>query len=155
MKTYLLKLLWGGLNKMMYVKCLPHMKGFSGGSDGKEFACSSGDLGLRPGFDPCIGKIPWRSKWQPTPVFLPWELQGQKSLACYSLMSIQLSLTGFPLTFIPMIPSASLHIALPLSRFHVFPFLSFTPSYYWSTTFNIFPKRLYKVIILLKQLNYS
>ena len=23
------------------------------------------------GFDPWIGKIPWRRKWQPTPVFLP------------------------------------------------------------------------------------
>ena len=34
---------------MMYVKCLPHMKGFSGGSDGKEFACSAGDLGSSPG----------------------------------------------------------------------------------------------------------
>ena len=27
----------------------------------------------RPGFDPCIGKIPWRRAWQPTPVFLPGE----------------------------------------------------------------------------------
>ena len=30
----------------------------------------------RPGFDPWIGKIPWRRKWQPTPVLLalkiPW-----------------------------------------------------------------------------------
>ena len=25
----------------------------------------------RPGFDPCVRKIPWRRKWQPTPVFLP------------------------------------------------------------------------------------
>ena len=24
-------------------------------------------------FDPCIRKIPWRRKWQPTPVFLPGE----------------------------------------------------------------------------------
>ena len=27
----------------------------------------------RPGFDPWVGKIPWRKKWQPTPVFLPGE----------------------------------------------------------------------------------
>ena len=27
----------------------------------------------RPGFDPWVGKIPWRRKWQPTPVFLPGE----------------------------------------------------------------------------------
>ena len=25
----------------------------------------------RPGFDPWVGKIPWRREWQPTPVFLP------------------------------------------------------------------------------------
>ena len=30
-------------------------------------------------FDPWVGKIPWRRKWQPTPVFLPGELHGQKS----------------------------------------------------------------------------
>ena len=27
----------------------------------------------RPGFDPQVGKIPWRRAWQPTPVFLPVE----------------------------------------------------------------------------------
>ena len=27
----------------------------------------------RTGFDPWIGKIPWRRAWQPTPVFLPKE----------------------------------------------------------------------------------
>ena len=25
----------------------------------------------RHGFDPWVGKIPWRRKWYPTPVFLP------------------------------------------------------------------------------------
>ena len=29
-------------------------------------------------------KIPWRRKWQPTPVFLPGESHGQRSLAGYS-----------------------------------------------------------------------
>ena len=29
-------------------------------------------------------EIPWRRKWQPTPVFLPGELRGQRSLAGYS-----------------------------------------------------------------------
>ena len=33
-----------------------------------------------PGFDPWVGKIPWRGKWQPTPVFLPGEFHGQRSL---------------------------------------------------------------------------
>ena len=31
--------------------------------------------------DPWVGKIPWRRKWQPTPVFLPKEFHGQRSLA--------------------------------------------------------------------------
>ena len=35
----------------------------------------------RPGFNPWVGKIPWRRKWQPTPVFLPGESHGQRSLA--------------------------------------------------------------------------
>ena len=30
-------------------------------------------------------KIPWRRKWQPTPVFLPGESHGQRSLVGYSL----------------------------------------------------------------------
>jgi len=29
-------------------------------------------------------EIPWRRKWQPTPVFLPREFHGQSSLADYS-----------------------------------------------------------------------
>ena len=35
-------------------------------------------------FDPWVGKIPWRREWQPTPVFLPGEFHGQRSLAGYS-----------------------------------------------------------------------
>ena len=31
-------------------------------------------------FNPWVGKIPWRSAWQPTPVFLPRESHGQKRL---------------------------------------------------------------------------
>ena len=34
----------------------------------------------RPGFDPLVRKIPWRMTWQLTPVFLPGESHGQKSL---------------------------------------------------------------------------
>ena len=30
-----------------------------------------------------VGKIPWRKKWQPTPVFLPGKPHGQRSLAGY------------------------------------------------------------------------
>ena len=31
-------------------------------------------------FDPWVGKIPWRRKQQPTPVFLPGKSHGQRSL---------------------------------------------------------------------------
>ena len=46
--------------------------GFPGGSEGKEFACNVGDLGLIPG----LGKSPWRKEWLPTPVLWPGELHG-------------------------------------------------------------------------------
>ena len=36
------------------------------------------------GCDPWVGKIPWRRKWQPTPVFLPVKSYRQRSLAGYS-----------------------------------------------------------------------
>ena len=35
------------------------------------------------GFDPWVGKIPWRREWQPTTVFLPGEFHGQRSLVGY------------------------------------------------------------------------
>ena len=35
-------------------------------------------------FDPRVGEIPWRRAWQPTPVFLPGESPGQRSLVEYS-----------------------------------------------------------------------
>ena len=38
----------------------------------------------RAKFDPWVRKIPWRSKWQPTPVFLPGKSHGQRSLVGYS-----------------------------------------------------------------------
>ena len=34
----------------------------------------------RCGFDSWVREIPWRRKWQPTPVFLPGESQGCGSL---------------------------------------------------------------------------
>ena len=54
--------------------------GFPRWLSGKESACQWG----RWGFSPWIGKIPWRGKWQPTPLFLPGKSHGQRSLAGYS-----------------------------------------------------------------------
>ena len=47
---------------------------------GKEPNCQC----RRCGFYLWVGKIPWRRKWQPTPVFLPGEYHGQRSLEGYS-----------------------------------------------------------------------
>ena len=38
----------------------------------------------RRGFDPWVGKIPWSGAWQPTPVFLPGESRGERSLVGYT-----------------------------------------------------------------------
>ena len=54
--------------------------GFPGGSSSKEPACHCRKC-KRHGFDPWIGKIPWRRAWQPTPVLLLGESHGQRSLA--------------------------------------------------------------------------
>ena len=42
------------------------------------------NLPVRYGFNPWVRKMPWRRKWQPTPVFLPGEFHGQRSLVGYS-----------------------------------------------------------------------
>ena len=57
--------------------------GFPGGLSGKNFACQCRSC-RRWRFDPWIRKIPWRRKWQPTPVFLLGESHGQRSLTGYS-----------------------------------------------------------------------
>ena len=47
---------------------------------GEESACQC-RRHKRRRFDPWVRKIPWRRKWQPTPVFLPGESHGQRNLA--------------------------------------------------------------------------
>ena len=41
-------------------------------------------VACRHRFDPWVEKIPWRKKWQPTPVFVPGKFHGQRSLVGYS-----------------------------------------------------------------------
>ena len=55
-------------------------KALPGASVVKNPPASAGDPGLIPG----SGRFPWRRKWQPTPVFLPGESHGQRSLTGYS-----------------------------------------------------------------------
>ena len=56
---------------------------FPGSTSGKGSTCQFRRL-KRCGFDPWVRKILWRRKWQPTPVFLPGEFHGQRSLVGYS-----------------------------------------------------------------------
>ena len=74
----------------------------------------------RPGFDLWIKKIPWIKEWQPTPVFLPEESHGQKSLAGYSPWDrkksntterLTLSLLTFLPAFVLLCPNS--HFGLP------------------------------------------
>ena len=53
------------------------IKDFSDGASGKEPTCQC----KRHWFNPWIGRIPWRSKCQPAPVFLPGKSHGQRSWA--------------------------------------------------------------------------
>ena len=58
------------------------MMGFPGGASGKEPACQ-----CRRGkkhFDPWVRKIPCRRAWETTPVYLPGESHGERSLVGYS-----------------------------------------------------------------------
>ena len=56
---------------------------FPGGANGKEPTCQC-RRHKRHGLDPCVRKVPWRRKWQPTPVFSSGESHGQRSLVGYS-----------------------------------------------------------------------
>ena len=58
-------------------------KGVSRWFSCKESACQC-RRHRRLGFDPWVGKIPWRSKWWPISVFLSEKFHGQKSLVGYS-----------------------------------------------------------------------
>ena len=60
-----------------------NMRGLPGGASGTESACQCRRC-KRCGFDPGVGKISWRRKWQPTPVFLLEKLHGQRSVVGYS-----------------------------------------------------------------------
>ena len=76
-KTYL------GISAQM-TRYMQIIRGFPGGSDGKESACNEEDLGLIPG----SGRSPGEGNGKPTPVFLPGECHGC-SLRGYSSRSLK------------------------------------------------------------------
>ena len=70
--------------KKIKIKYFPEITmGFPGGTSGKEPTCQCGRC-KRHEFGPIVGKIPWKRAWQPTPLFFPGELHGQKNLESYS-----------------------------------------------------------------------
>ena len=79
------------LSLLYYMQILYHL-GFSGGSKGRVcLQCR------RPEFSPWVGTIPWRRKWQPTPVCLPGKPHGR--LQSKGPQS-QTRLSGFTFTFL-------------------------------------------------------
>ena len=71
----LVGLLWR-LKEIMWVECFPN---------DCVLLCNAGDHLQCWSWGPWVGKIPWRRKWQPAPIFLPGKSQGQRSLVDYSL----------------------------------------------------------------------
>ena len=59
-----------------------HRVGFPGGARGKELLPVEEREDTQS--DLWVGKLPWRRAWQPTPVFLPGESHGPRSLVGYS-----------------------------------------------------------------------
>ena len=66
-----------GANKSL----IYNLKRMLDSSVAKESACNAGDLGLIPRLGRSLG---WRREWLPTPVFLPGEAHGLRSLVGYS-----------------------------------------------------------------------
>ena len=69
----------------------------------------------RPGFDPWVGKFPWRRKWQPTPVFLLGKSHGPTSPVGYSPWSRKESDTTERLHFIH-IHIGNIHVSVLFSQ---------------------------------------
>ena len=55
---------------------------------GNELACQCRRQ-KRFGFNPWIGKIPWRREWQPAPVFLPWRIPGTEEPGGLQITGLQ------------------------------------------------------------------
>ena len=74
---------WSNLQELVMDREAWHAVGFPCGASGKGPTCQC-RRHRRCGFNPWVGKIPWRREWQPTLVLLPGEFHGQRSLAGYS-----------------------------------------------------------------------
>ena len=71
-----------GRKEKAELRTTPSHLSFPGSASDKEPTCQC-RRHKRCRFDPWVRKIPWRRAWPPTPVFLPKEPHGQRSLAGY------------------------------------------------------------------------
>ena len=93
LQTSIYPYLYASVDNFIKLKSLIFLETFSNGvihsgkklfmTPGKELVCQYRGY-KRHRLDPWAKKIPWRRSWQPTPVFLPGESLGQRSLAGYS-----------------------------------------------------------------------
>ena len=89
----------------------------------KNSPTNAGDL--RCGFHPWMRRIPWRRKWQPTPVFLPGEIHGQRSLVGDTVHSGAKSRIRLPRMHAPLLQIA--HFLLPAQSSPRLPFMVHPP----------------------------
>ena len=79
--THFLSIIWSAVKFLKLILMhFSYIYGLPRWLSGKETACQC----RRCRFDPWVRKIPWKWKWLPTPVFLPGEFHGQRSLVGYS-----------------------------------------------------------------------
>ena len=105
-----------------------YIYGFPGGSDGNGSTCNAGGLSLIPG----SGRSPGEGNDLPTPVLLPREFHGQRSLEGYSLWGCKESditeqLTHTHHTYKYIFPD-SLFCFIDL--FSIFTLITTLPNYY-------------------------
>ena len=116
---------------------------------GKESTCNAGDLGL---LNPWVGKIPWRRKWQPTPVCLPGEFHGQSGARQFAIHGVAKSqdmteqLTHYSCYYYSTRKKALRTETLPFLLASLFPFIhslssvsdreeEFVNKYKWTNTY--------------------
>ena len=72
---------WGGDKNCLLIPGMS-LGGLPRWLSGKESACQCRRC-KKHGFNPWVGKVPWKRAWQPTLIFLPGESCGQRSLVGY------------------------------------------------------------------------
>ena len=82
-ELFIFQALWNIIWKTTIWYYIYQWSGFPVGASGKETPCQYRRY-KRRGLDPFVGKITWRRKCQPSPIFLPGESHGQRSLVGYS-----------------------------------------------------------------------